>query len=57
MVSVKIKEEIKVKTFELLRIRELRVRKTHVRMTRKRNHPLLSLSFISLQVLWLLRGC
>lgn len=28
--------------------------KTHVRMTRKRNHPLLSLSFISLQVLWLL---
>lgn len=33
MVSVKIKEEIKVESFDLLRIRELRVRKTHVRMT------------------------
>ena len=33
MVSMKIKEEIKVKTSELLRIRELRVRKIHVKKT------------------------
>ena len=35
MVSVKIKEEIKVESFELLRIRDLRVRKTHVRIDAK----------------------
>ena len=33
MVSMKIKEEIKVKTSELLRIREFRVRKIHVKKT------------------------